>query len=188
MPGGKAPIVGVAPAWCHERTLPPEVGDPQSLLKWRRPDHPKPTIEQCEHWRLQIREAMAKYLAFKDSTRLFTVTERNQRIREARGNPDALDINTRVIKDRRQRYGEDQYGIEGPKFRDPLLPALIIELEEIWRQATGRSASTRDPEPPGEFPFHDWILDLFQACRKEAPKAGAVRDILERVKTEKSGP
>lgn len=190
MPGGKAPIFGTAPAWCHERTLPPEVGDPQSLLKWRLPEHPERTEEQRRLWRLQTREALARYFAFQRSNHPLTITEREQQIRKARDNPQArrrLDINTRVVLDRRQRYGDPQYGRRGPRWPDPLLPFLIEDLKGIWGEATGRLPGTRDPEN-GEFPFYEWIADLFQACDKKVPSEGAVRDVLARCKPKKSGP
>jgi len=197
MPGGKAPIVG-AIAWCHERTLPAEVGEPESLLKWRRSKHPGPTAEELRQCRQQIREELARYFAFKNSTPLLTETERERQIRRTRDNPEELrnlDVNSRVIADRRKRWRKydpkyEHYKPRGRRFPDPLLVFLIHDLVPIWKEVTGRLPGTREIEHPkqGEFPFYEWIADLFQGCGKDPPKEGAIRDILARPKKKKSGP
>src|SRR5262249_9404105 len=109
MPRGKAPIVGVPPTWVHERTLPEEVGDPQLLLNWRQAKLPPTEAEQWDLWRQRTRNALARYFAFKGGTSLLTTTERKRRIHKSKGNPNALqklDINLRVIADRRQRWSQ----------------------------------------------------------------------------------
>lgn len=196
MPRGKAPLVGVQPTWVHERTLPSAGGDPQFLVKWRSAKLPKPTSEEKAIWRLRTREACAKYFAFKRSNLVLTATEREHRIRKAKGNPTTqrnLDINSQVIADRRQRwpleYGEkyENYEPPGGYWLDPLLVDKVCELAPVWEMATGRLPGTRDPESPGQFPFHEWITDLFESCSKKPPKPGSVRDILA-ARSKKSGP
>src|SRR5207302_10407223 len=116
------------------RTLPTQVGDPECLLKWKRPKHPTPTLEQCERWRQRTREVLARYFASIETTPLLTTTERERRIQKAKTNPEALrklDINSRVIADRRERYGP-QYGQRGPRWPDPLLADAVVELTGIW--------------------------------------------------------
>lgn len=97
MPRGKAPIRG-AIGW--PRKLPPSVGDPQLLLKWKRSDHPKPPPEELFRLCKQASEALGRYFGFQASTPLLTETKRGTQLRKGkRGDlsPLDLDVNTRAI-------------------------------------------------------------------------------------------
>ena len=192
MPTGKSAIVG-AIGWSHARVLPETVGDLQSLLGWKRPQHRGPTPEESERLRERIRGALGSYFGYKATTPLLTETQRRKRIRMTqRGKirPEALDLNTRAIIDRRQRNG-DAYEPHGRGWVDPLLVDPVNELARIWETATGRSPRTRDSldlKSRNGFPFHDWIVELFEACGKQPPAEGTIRDILANPKLKKSGP
>ena len=180
MPKGKAPIKG-AIGW--PKKLPVNVADPQSLLKWKLPGHSEPSPDEISLLCEQTREALGRYLGFRDSTPLRTSTERSSLLHKVkRGDlsASALDVNTRqILYDGREPRGRH--------LPDPLLPDLATELSTIWETVTGRSPRTRDPEG-GEFPFYDWIVDMFTACGQPLPSEHGIRDILATLKPKKSRP
>ena len=188
MPGGKAPIVG-AIGW--PKRLPYNVGLLQ-LQKWSSiRGHEKPSSEEFARLDQQIRDALGRYFGFRSGTPLLTQTERDKRIARAEkiGTPEALqalDVNSRAVVYRRLSRGDSSYMPRGRRWRDPLLVDLVNELGRIWKAATGRSPRTIDPDR-GEYPFYDWLADLFVACDEEAPREGAIIDILARPKPKKSG-
>jgi hypothetical protein len=180
VPKGKAPIKG-AIGW--PKKLPANVVAPQSLLKWKLPGHSEPSPDEISLLCERAREALGRYLGFRDSTPLRTSTERSSLLHKVkRGDlsASALDVNTRqILYDGREPRGRH--------LPDPLLPDLVTELSTIWETVTGRSPRTRDPEG-GEFPFYDWIVDMFTACGQPPPSEHGVRDILATRKPKKSRP
>ena len=180
MPGGKAPIKG-AIGW--PKRLCANVVDPQSLLKWILPGHSEPSPDNILFLCEQARDALGSYFGYRASTRLLTLTQRRSRLRKAKQgdlSASALDVNTRQIL----YDGQEPRGRHWP---DPLLPDLVTELSRIWQTVTGRSPRTRDPEG-GEFPFYDWIVDMFRACDQPPPSEHGVRDILALPRSKKSRP
>ena len=181
MPKGKAPIRG-AIGW--PKKVPEDVVDIQSLhSKWKLPGHSEPSSDQILLLGEQAREALGSYIGFRASTPLRTSTERRSLLRKAeRGHlsQSALDVNTRAIL----YTGREPSGRHWP---DPLLPDLVTQLSRIWKTITGRSPRTRDPET-GEFPFYDWIVDMFKACDQPPPSEHGIRYILARPKPKKSRP
>jgi hypothetical protein len=180
VPGGKAPIKG-AIGW--PKRLSANVVDPQSLLKWILPGHSEPSPDEISRLCEQAREALGRYLGFRASTPLRTSTERRSLLHKAkRGDlsASALDVNTRqILYDGREPRGRHR--------PDPLLLDLVTELSRIWQTVTGRSPRTRDPEG-GEFPFYDWIVDVFTACGQRRPPERRIRDILALPRPKKSRP
>jgi hypothetical protein len=181
MPKGKAPIGG-AIGW--PKKLADNVVDLQSLYgKWKLPGHSEPSSDQILLLSEQARQALGSYIGFRASTPLLTSTQRRTLLRKAkRGdlNAFALDVNTRAIL----YTGREPPGRHWP---DPLLPDLVTRLSRIWETITGRSSRTRDPET-GEFPFYDWIVDMFGLCGQPPPPEHRVRDILVEPKPKKSPP
>jgi hypothetical protein len=180
MPSGKAAISG-AIGW--PRRLPDTVGDPQSLLKWKRQGHPEPSSAELSALCQEAREALGRYLAFRASTPTPTKTQQDRLLRKARRgdlDPLKLDVNTRAIFYRGRPT-------RGRRWPNPFLPDLIIELSPIWERATGKSPRTRDPQN-NEFPFFDWVATLFADCREQIPVEHTIRDILARPTPRKSRP
>jgi hypothetical protein len=190
MPGGKAPIIG-AIGW--PKRLPDNV-ELLQLGKWSPiRGHLQPSSEELARLDQQVREAVGRYFGFKSGTLLLTQTERDKRIAQALkiGTPEALqalDVNSRAIVYRRLSRRDSSYVPRGRRWRDPLLVDLVNELATIWKALTGRSPRTIDPDG-GEYPFYDWLADLFAICHKDdkAPSRGTIIDILAQPKPKKSG-
>jgi hypothetical protein len=183
MPPGKAVLTG-AQGFNRSRTLPRWVGNLNSLLERRHPNHPAPKPKELSRLRQQVREALGRYFGFR-STPLLTQTKRRrvlEKIRRGELSPDKADVNTRAI----YYTGREP---RGPRLPDPLLLFLIPELGEVYRKVTGRSPRTIRTIYPDEggFPFYRWVVGLFETCREKPPTYGSVRDILRQTKPQKSG-
>ena len=68
---------------------------------------------------------------------------------------------------------------------DAMKVALILKLEKVWREWTGGGARTvgtgTGKLPPGEFPFGDWVIDLFKEKGEVPPTRYAIQKALRSV-------
>jgi hypothetical protein len=200
MPTGKAPNFGWV-GW--PKRAPKEFGAVAiaSLKKWRKPSTPEPLIKQIEQWKIQITTILARYFGSL-STPMLTETQRAKALKRGRRalrNGDVaelqkLDVNTRAIVYREQ---SGTANLKMKRWPAPLLVDPIRELAVIWSKATGRSPRTIDRIEKenkrdrmggsGEYPFYEFIVDLFEAWGEKPPPRGSVIDILAQHKPKKSG-
>jgi hypothetical protein len=160
MPGGKAAISG-AIGW--PRRLPDTVGDPQSLLKWKRQGHHEPSSAELSALCQQAREALGRYLAFRASTPTPTKTQQDRLLKKARRgdlHPLKLDVNTRAIFYR----GRPAPG--GWRWPDPL---LFTRSSNSQKSGKRLPEDHRAPETPRTANFH-FLIGLLRCSRRATRK------------------